>query len=93
MNVPTIVTVSATMPLVAAIIGDTQSSTEDLLAVLYVAAVGMLHLVCRTSRRRSRSDVLVRPAAARRAGAFIESPWPRGDLNQCGLPAHRGRAS
>jgi hypothetical protein len=42
MNVPTIVTVSATMPLFAAIIGDTQSSTEDLLAVLYVAAVGML---------------------------------------------------
>jgi hypothetical protein len=43
MNLPAIVTVSATMPLFAAIIGEeTQSGKEDVIAVLYVAAVGML---------------------------------------------------
>jgi hypothetical protein len=43
MNLPAIVTVSATMPLFAAIIGEeTPSGKEDLIAVLYVAAVGML---------------------------------------------------
>jgi hypothetical protein len=43
MNLPAIVAVSATMPLFAAIIGEeTQSGSEDLLAVLYVAAVGLL---------------------------------------------------
>ena len=43
MNLPAIVTVSATMPLFAAIIGEeSPSNKEDLLAVVYVAAVGLL---------------------------------------------------
>jgi hypothetical protein len=43
MNLPAIVTVSATMPLFAALLGgETGSGNEDLLAVLYVAAVGLL---------------------------------------------------
>jgi hypothetical protein len=43
MNLPTIVTVSATMPLFAALIGDeARSGRDDLITVLYVAAVGML---------------------------------------------------
>jgi hypothetical protein len=43
MNVPAIVTVSATMPFFAAVIGDkTPSNKEDLLAVAYFAAVGPL---------------------------------------------------
>jgi hypothetical protein len=43
MNLPAIATVSATMPLFAAIITEeTQSGAEDLLAILYVAAAGML---------------------------------------------------
>ena len=43
MNLAAIATVSATMPLFAAIIGeDTQSGREDLIAVVYVAAVGLM---------------------------------------------------
>ena len=43
MNLPAIVTVSATMPLFAAIIGEeTGTGKEDLLAVLYFTAVGLL---------------------------------------------------
>ena len=43
MNLPALVTVAATMPLFAAIIGEeTGSGKEDLIAVLYVAAVGLL---------------------------------------------------
>jgi hypothetical protein len=43
MNLPAIVTVSATVPFFAAAIGEkTQSGREDLIAVLYVAAVGLL---------------------------------------------------
>ncbi|MBV8848665.1 MAG: hypothetical protein JOZ16_03675 [Methylobacteriaceae bacterium] len=43
MNLPAIVTVSATMPLFAAVLGeDAQSGKDDLIAVLYVAAVGLL---------------------------------------------------
>jgi hypothetical protein len=43
MNLPAIVTVSATMPLFAAVISEeTRSDWEDVLAVGYVSAVGML---------------------------------------------------
>jgi hypothetical protein len=43
MNVPAIVTVSATMPLFAALIGEeTKSDWDDVLAVGFVSAVGML---------------------------------------------------
>ena len=43
MNLPAIVTISATMPLFAAVIGEgTHSDMEDVIAVLYVAAVGLL---------------------------------------------------
>jgi hypothetical protein len=43
MNLPAIVTVSATMPLFATIIGEeTETVSEDLLAVLHVATAGML---------------------------------------------------
>jgi hypothetical protein len=43
MNLPAIVTVSATMPLFAALIGEeTRSDWEDVLAVGYVSAVGLL---------------------------------------------------
>jgi hypothetical protein len=43
MNLAAIATVSATMPLFAAIIGeDTRSGSDDLLAVIYVAAAGLL---------------------------------------------------
>ena len=43
MNLPAIVTVSATMPLFAAVLGEErESGSGDLVAVLYVAAVGML---------------------------------------------------
>jgi hypothetical protein len=43
MNLPAIVTVSATLPFFAAAIGDeTRDGWEDLIAVLYVAAVGLL---------------------------------------------------
>ena len=43
MNLPAIITISATMPLFAALLGDeTQGGSGDLVAVLYVAAVGML---------------------------------------------------
>ena len=43
MNLPAIVTVSATIPFFAAAISDeAQSGKEDLIAVLYVAAAGML---------------------------------------------------
>lgn len=43
MNLPAIVTVSATMPLFAALIGqETTNDWEDVLAVGYVSAVGML---------------------------------------------------
>ena len=41
MNLPAIVTVSATMPLFAAVLGE-EGGGGDLVAVLYVAAVGML---------------------------------------------------
>jgi hypothetical protein len=43
MNLPAIITISATMPLFAALLGDeTQGGSGDLVAVLYVAAVGLL---------------------------------------------------
>jgi hypothetical protein len=43
MNLPAIVTVSITMPLFAVLIGEeTQSGKDDLIAVLYIAAVGLL---------------------------------------------------
>jgi hypothetical protein len=43
MNVPAIVTVSATMPLFAAIIGEEkQGAMDDVIAVLYVAAIGLM---------------------------------------------------
>ena len=43
MNLPAIVTVSATMPLFAALLGNERESRGgDLITVLYVAAVGML---------------------------------------------------
>jgi hypothetical protein len=43
MNLPAIVTVSATMPLFAALMTEeTRSNWEDVLAVGYVSAVGML---------------------------------------------------
>jgi hypothetical protein len=43
MNLPAIVTVSATMPLFAALMSEeTRSNWEDVLAVGYVSAVGML---------------------------------------------------
>jgi hypothetical protein len=43
MNLPAIVTISATMPLFAAVIGEgTQPDKGDIIAVLYVAAVGLL---------------------------------------------------
>jgi hypothetical protein len=43
MNLPAIVTVSASVPFFAAAIGEnTRSGREDLIAVLYVAAVGLL---------------------------------------------------
>jgi hypothetical protein len=43
MNLPAIVTVSATVPFFAAAIGEeTQGGWEDLIAVLYVAAAGVL---------------------------------------------------
>jgi hypothetical protein len=43
MNVPAIVTVSATLPFFAAALAEeTRSGREDLVAVIYVAAVGLL---------------------------------------------------
>ena len=43
MNLPAIVTVTITMPLFAVLIGEeTQSGKDDLIAVLYIAAVGLL---------------------------------------------------
>ena len=43
MNLPAIVTVSATIPFFAAAISDeAQSGKEDLMAVFYVAAAGLL---------------------------------------------------
>ena len=43
MNLPAIVTVSATIPFFAAAISDeAQSGKEDLIAVLYVAAAGLV---------------------------------------------------
>jgi hypothetical protein len=43
MNVPAIVTVSATMPLFAAIMGEERSGDrDDLLAIGYLTAVGLL---------------------------------------------------
>jgi len=43
MNLPAIVTVSATMPLFAALIRDeTQDGTKDLAAVAYFSAAGLL---------------------------------------------------
>jgi hypothetical protein len=43
MNLPAIVTVTATVPFFAAIIGEeTGIGREDLLAILYVSAVGLL---------------------------------------------------
>jgi hypothetical protein len=43
MNLPAIVTVSATLPFFAAAIGEeTRGGRKDLIAVLYVAAVGLL---------------------------------------------------
>ena len=43
MNLPAIVTVSATMPLFAAVLGEErEGGSGDLVAVLYVAAVALL---------------------------------------------------
>jgi hypothetical protein len=43
MNVPAIVTVSATMPLFAAVLGEESSGTrDDIVALVYFAAVGLL---------------------------------------------------
>jgi hypothetical protein len=43
MNLPALVSVSVTVPLFAVLLGDdTQGGSEDLLAVAYVAAVGLL---------------------------------------------------